>query len=182
MENIKKYIRQFVIKDLADLIIKYYGSYVEIFDLGFDITGEYGQKCYFLKTNSIGIYIIDNVKNIVRMSVNKNIGIHYNKGLEAINNIINELPTDQYIFYLNIRLDDEEYLITEWKGDYMSFLLKNKRVGPYIKEIRNKGEYKYEFYNYGKCLYSVILNEKQYEQFINDYISISYVMFECMDN
>jgi hypothetical protein len=176
--NIKSILTEKVIDVIADIILQYTGSYVNLFEKRDDDTAGL-HKHYFLTSNVLAACIhYYNTAPLVHFSIKNNIGLDEKKA-----QVKKYIRTEEYVFYEELFLEPRWILQPCFDVILMNseqYLNIEKSIG--ITVIKTSNDcMKY----INKCTYSAIsayhskiLNKKEYEQFVNDFRGICEAIFD----
>jgi hypothetical protein len=186
-KQLKKIIAKYIINDLVNIVLEYTGSHVHLYNFGFreefkHIINKSIPEVCFLEADVMCMCLINFGSECnIFMNIKNNIGtIQLAKGNmhDNINKInpIKYCPFNKKLYFDFSPMSDN--LLIHWIKDPESYLITPKYHGPVL--IINKEDYEFTFYNFGRIFYQMILTKKEYDQIINDFISISSFIFSII--
>jgi hypothetical protein len=179
-EKIKKELVQYIANVCTNIILQYYCLDVKISKMTSLNNDAY--KYMLLKTNSMCIFLITNVKYnvIIRFAFNDKLGnaILFKNPYNDIRwlnlaHIANKYSSSDYPFYEHIFIDIPYSRIKELLSNSENFLTNTSdgnTSGPLIKKIGEN--YKFTFHRMNKNIYDIVFNKCEYEQIMCDFMSI----------
>jgi hypothetical protein len=177
-EKIKDIVTEYLLDDLADIVLQYTGSFVQV-SKHCPTQSSIEEEYYFLTANVLSACVYNyKQKYYLYFAIKNNIGWNEKKELIKPYAFINRLnPTKKYTFYKYI-YSNYNYGLRLYQGNIKLSNIKKclQTVNIFIKKENGYANYECSFgmsQNYSK-----ILNKKEYEQFISDFRGICAVIFD----